>query len=69
MANECQFIFYVESFLVPQKLRGTTTYMVKVSSLPLEHGSKVTVSRMFVCLYVCMFVCVCSLNLEPQEIK
>ena len=30
MANECQFIFYVQSFLVPQKLRGTTTYMVKV---------------------------------------
>jgi len=29
-ANECQFVFYVQSFLVPQKLRGTTTYMVKV---------------------------------------
>lgn len=32
MANECQFIFYVQSFLVPQKLRGTTTYMVKSES-------------------------------------
>ena len=29
-ANECQFTFYVQSFLVPQKLRGTATYMVKV---------------------------------------
>ena len=27
--NECQFIFYVQSFLVPQRLRGTTTYMIK----------------------------------------
>lgn len=32
-ANECQFVFYVQSFLVPQKLRGTTTYMVKVGSV------------------------------------
>ncbi len=31
MANECQFTFYVQSFIIPQKLRGTTTYMVKVS--------------------------------------
>ena len=29
-ANECQFTFYVQSFQVPQKLRGTATYMVKV---------------------------------------
>ena len=28
-ANECQFTFYVQSFLMPQKLRGTLTYMVK----------------------------------------
>ena len=40
MANECQFIFYVQSFLVPQKLRGTTTYMVKVSVVaPLSQGN------------------------------
>ena len=32
-ANECQFTFYVQSFLMPQKLRGMVTYMVK-SELP-----------------------------------
>jgi AP-3 complex subunit delta-1 len=29
MANECQMTFYVKSFLMPQKLRGTVTYMAK----------------------------------------
>lgn len=29
-ANECQLVFYVKSFLMPQKLRGTVTYMAKV---------------------------------------
>ena len=31
--NECQFIFYVHSFLMPQKLRGTITYMIKVGGV------------------------------------
>ena len=31
--NECQFIFYVHSFLMPQKLRGTITYMIKVRGI------------------------------------
>ena len=29
-ANECQFIFNVKVFNIPQTLRGTLTYMVKV---------------------------------------
>ena len=33
MANECQMTFYVKSFLMPQKLRGTVTYMAKVLSI------------------------------------
>jgi AP-3 complex subunit delta-1 len=28
-ANECQFIFVVQEFYMPQKLRGTVTYMTK----------------------------------------
>ena len=30
MANECQLTFYVKSFQMPQKLRGTVVYMAKV---------------------------------------
>jgi AP-3 complex subunit delta-1 len=31
-ANECQLTFYVKSFVVPQKLRGTVVYMAKGES-------------------------------------
>ena len=30
-ANECQFTFVVQEFYMAQKLKGTVTYMIKVS--------------------------------------
>ena len=42
-ANEAQFGFTVESIVVPQKLRGTLTYMIQVC--------------FFFSALVCLFVC------------
>jgi hypothetical protein len=58
MANECQFTFYVQSFLVPQKLRGTTTYMVKVTGGGVRESGRG--------LWKVLFF---SLNQVQQEIK
>ncbi len=46
-ANECQFTFYVQSFLMPQKLRGTTTYMVKVCTVHMVRSMELC------CMHLC----------------